>query len=497
MKKLLFSGLFVSLGLLLGRISGFLREAIIASNYGASELTDLIIVFLSAPDLLVSLLVGGALGMALIPEFNKSSVYEAKIFYQQSICLIFLLFSVISFFLALYANVLIGFLAPGLSGGLSVTTLSLFSMTLIAVPIAAATGVSTAFLHYKGGFLLPSLGTLIFNSVVIVGLVCGFYFKHFPSLLVVSITIVLASLIRWLSQLAGAKVLPFSFSMFRQLLLTCSLLRRYCYAVLTGGVIFVLPVMVKALASNVGEGELSLVNYALKLVDLPLGVVLTVFSIVFFPKLALDYANDSTLSFEITLCRVLLAVIAVSIAIFVPLFEFSRLVVDFVYNWGGLDSYALAKIDRFFSIAIFTLPLQGVSMLLITAFSARQDTLTPLLISSACISGFALYAYSGQRGVEDLLYATIGVYVALNCGLVFMLTTKHSTCFFIKPTFATNFIKLAMVGGAYYTIITLGVIKLDKIVELLIFGPIMVISCMFVCLVVSKEIRMLIGKGLS
>ncbi|WP_219927722.1 hypothetical protein, partial [Aeromonas sp. HMWF016] len=83
MKKLFISGLFVSFALFLGRISGFLRELFIASSFGVSKTSDLIIVLLSIPDVLVNLLVGGALGMILVPEQKKYTQELARIFYLQ------------------------------------------------------------------------------------------------------------------------------------------------------------------------------------------------------------------------------------------------------------------------------------------------------------------------------------------------------------------------------------------------------------------------------
>ncbi|MBD6944233.1 hypothetical protein G4167_01665 [Vibrio parahaemolyticus] len=60
MKKIFLSALIVSLGLFIGRFSGFLREIIIANNFGATENSDFIVLLLTTPDFLVNLLMGGA-----------------------------------------------------------------------------------------------------------------------------------------------------------------------------------------------------------------------------------------------------------------------------------------------------------------------------------------------------------------------------------------------------------------------------------------------------
>jgi len=67
------AGLLVSGGILLGRLTGFLREVAVASRFGVSRDADIILFSLTLPDFLINLLMGGALAAALIPEFKRST----------------------------------------------------------------------------------------------------------------------------------------------------------------------------------------------------------------------------------------------------------------------------------------------------------------------------------------------------------------------------------------------------------------------------------------
>ena len=69
-RRLIISGAVVSFGILLGRVTGFLREIGIASVFGISTEADITILMLTIPDVLVNLLVAGGLSAALIPEFR-------------------------------------------------------------------------------------------------------------------------------------------------------------------------------------------------------------------------------------------------------------------------------------------------------------------------------------------------------------------------------------------------------------------------------------------
>ncbi len=62
LRAILLSSIFLNTGLLLGRISGFIREALVAASFGASSEADIVVLMLTVPDLMVSLLMGGAMG---------------------------------------------------------------------------------------------------------------------------------------------------------------------------------------------------------------------------------------------------------------------------------------------------------------------------------------------------------------------------------------------------------------------------------------------------
>ncbi len=68
--------LWVFGGILLGRIIGYGRELSISSTFGLSGMGDVVQAGLTIPDFMFNLLVGGAVGGALIPEFTRRSPEE-------------------------------------------------------------------------------------------------------------------------------------------------------------------------------------------------------------------------------------------------------------------------------------------------------------------------------------------------------------------------------------------------------------------------------------
>ncbi|EJG0339183.1 hypothetical protein C5S20_RS11740, partial [Vibrio parahaemolyticus] len=197
MKKIFLSALIVSLGLFIGRFSGFLREIIIANNFGATENSDFIVLLLTTPDFLVNLLMGGAMSMALVPEFKKLNEEDSQLLYKQVTSVMFLFGLTVCLLSYPLRSDLISFLALGMNEIFIETNQDYFFFSLIALPFSLATGASLAYLNSKERFTITSLSTLIVNLTIIV-FVCLTAFLD-SGFILISIGLVLASLMRWLS----------------------------------------------------------------------------------------------------------------------------------------------------------------------------------------------------------------------------------------------------------------------------------------------------------
>ncbi|KTL61796.1 hypothetical protein AA106_21995 [Photorhabdus laumondii subsp. laumondii] len=488
MSKLVLSGVIVSFGLFIGRISGFFRETFIASHYGASELTDLTILLLTTPDILVNLLVGGALGMALIPEFKRITENEAKILYRQVILLLLLSFSLLTIILITFSRKIMLSLAPGISENMINISLHYFRISLISIPLTVAAGITTAYLNYKEYFGLPAYGTLIFNIIIIIFLYSSTTENTIYILQILSSGIIVASLFRWLILVFYSKTSLISSNCFKSLYINRELLKRYFYGVINGGIIFLIPVLVRAMASNSGEGILSLANYSLKLIDFPLGVVLTVFSIIFFPKLSESYNNENKEEFDEILRKILIAVIAISIGIFIPLYFLSNNFIALIYDWGNLTHEQLTIIDNIFKAALIYLPFQGVNVLLITAFAARRDTLTPLLISSIVVIIFFLFNLTYDNDIYTVINYMVLSYVLMTIFLSLLLRFKQKVFIFNKKLII-EIAKISLLTLPYCLIVSSNILSnLNTLITLVIT---IVIGIIFIslCFLISEDFK--------
>ena len=93
-------------------------------------------------------------------------------------------------------------------------------------------------------------------------------------------------ILRWGSQLLALSNKIHWFQFDKEFRLNWNLLRRYGQAILAIGLTTLLPVVGRAFASYSGEGGIAAFNYAWKLIELPVGLVLASFSIVLFPRMS-------------------------------------------------------------------------------------------------------------------------------------------------------------------------------------------------------------------
>lgn len=483
MKLVIYSFLSVSIGLVLGRITGFLRELYVANVFGASSTTDVLILVLTTPDFLVNLLVGGALSMALIPEFKCLSKSNAQILYRQVMLALGLVFLFITSILFLFSDSVIYLLAPGSLASMSLEDKHSFAISLFSIPLVVLAGISTAYLHSKERFFIASLGTFIFNILIILSMTLTAYYSENYIIVVVSYVVVLASAIRFgLFHFSTQSVS--SESIFSFNLITGELAKRYVQCIFTGGFFFLMPIALRAVSSVYGDKEISFVNYATKLVEFPLGVLITVFSIIFFPKLSKLYSEGECESFNEVSTNLFCFILAISFASALPLFVNAYYYVDLLYGAGSkLDNTDLTVISGYLSLYALTLPLQGLNSLLIAIFSARKQANLPLIASCLAIISFAII---GHIFATTMVEVFIFLFVSFALSTFFLMFAAIKYGIFSLKKLKIKVLKIIfLVTTTYFFLVYYN--DLDEYTVL--YDGFLYILCMLILLTTTKVLK--------
>jgi putative peptidoglycan lipid II flippase len=409
-KRLFQASILVFLGILAGRALGFLREVLIAHQFGVTRDADIAVLVLTVPDIFLNILVGGAATAVLVPEFTKHNKDKAWTLFVQSTFVMFTFFLVVTFAISFFSNELVTLFAPGFDENSVFRSSKYLIFALASLPISAITAVSTSYLQSKDHFAIPSFGTFIYNFVIIV--VMLFASGLHDGLFVLALVICLASIFRYVSQFILAFKHRGRYASNGKTVLDRGLLNRYFQALGTVGLIFLIPVISRVFSSFHGEGAVAAMNYANKFIELPLGAVISVLPVVMFPKLSEMFQSDSKLEAEnlgskAAFISFYLAVILTSVlALYVHDY------IGLLFNWGTVDSLQLIKIEQLTQIGLLALPAMGLSSIFIAVFNAKKDTSTPLLITAAAVIIYIPIAWF--FGISYGLKGLMASYVLIN-----------------------------------------------------------------------------------
>lgn len=398
--KFLHASMIVAAVILLGRVSGFLREIVIAQIGGASQQSDVMIVLLTFPDMMISLLLGGGLMAALVPSFRSLPRGASFTLFLRASLLVGGLFGLLALVMGLFPIPVLGIVAPGWTQDLVAQTTPLFRITLIALPITALSGVVGAFLNSKERFTFGAIGTLIFNFSLISALLL--FARLSPGIALV-IGILSGVALRLAVQLMASwrfwETPDFSVPYDRS-----GLLRRFAGSFGFFSILALLPPMARSFASLVEPGALSMFNYAYKLTALPMAIIVAAIVTVLLPRLS-GYVRDreheqATHILGMALRAVSVLLLGISVA---TIFQ-AETVVRIVFFGAAFTAEQFHDIAAVVSLAFVGVPFQGLVLFYGTAFVSYDRTGALVQVSVVMVvvmasTGFYLQSIWGVKGL--------------------------------------------------------------------------------------------------
>ena len=420
----------MALGVLLGRLAGFAREILLAHALGIGREADLAAFAMTLPDAVTNLLVGGAMGAALVPEFKAfqaKGARPARALFAHSTLAAIAAFGLLAGLVALAGPLVVELLAPGFAGADVPLAARLLRASVIAVPFTAAAAVSTAFLNAHGRFATAAFGTLLFNGVVI-GAILGW--TRPEELLPLALGVAVASAARWGTQLADAGTFPRppgEEPAARGWTVSRGLVARYLQALGALGFAILVPVVGRALASLHDPGSVAVFNYATRLVELPMGIAVGVLSVVLLPRFSeLFVAGKEAEALELARQGCWL-VWAMALPLCLSMAWFSVPLVALLFGHGALGAEDARRIGELAAWAMLALPAMGQGVLLFSALSARGDTRRPFAWGAAIFLAYGILAWQGQRrwGLAGLVGAGVVLHWATAAAYAGILSRRH------------------------------------------------------------------------
>ncbi len=426
-RSLVGASAIVGLGLLVGRVSGLVRDLGLVSKLGVTRVTDVAVFTLSVPDLLTTILIGGAASAVLIPEMHRREQElgpgaSARLV-RESVVIVGILSAMLALIFALAGTWAVRILAPGFPKediGLATT---LFQISLIGFPLAAVTAVCAAPLQAKENFTIPAFGTLIYNSALIVA-IWGFLAPDW--LISLAWGVVAAATIRLIFHLGEVwRVGSFhggAQGWFPPPAWNSALAMRYLETLGAISLTSLNPVVARAIASELPGGMAS-VHYAQRLMELAAGLFVMVLSTVLFPRLAAVASDRSAL--ESLAKRGTTVLLLGTLPLTGWFLACAAPAVSVLVEYGRVTAEESERIARLASIAMLGLPAVGLTALATNFYHANRESRFPFRTSVVIMFGHVAFAWIAFRQMGEIGLLTAGVVAAWVQGLI-LLSRLHA-----------------------------------------------------------------------
>ena len=376
----------------LSRILGLVRDVAVADRFGASAAYDAFLIAFFVPHFLRQLLAEGALSTALIPIYTEVNIAggreDADRFASNLLSWLLILFPIVIALGVALAPWYVPFLASGFATEkLALTT----RLTRLLFPFIATVGfaaVLMAVLNANRRFFVASIAPVWFNVGMIAGvLVIAPRFAGEPILGLVC-GVLLGGLGQLVSQAVGLTSLRFRFRFFLRPLHPGirRMARRMAPALLTLAVAQINLMVDNKLASYLGDGGISALQYAMRLFQLPLGVFAVSIATALLPRFAEAESRGDRRRFADYLMDGTLASALVILPAMTGLLLIGSDVIRLLFQHGSFDAADTLRTARALSFYVVGLLPYGLVYVYSRALYAQGRTLRPVIASCAAVA---------------------------------------------------------------------------------------------------------------
>ncbi len=144
------------------------------------------------------------------------------------------------------------------------------------------------------------------------------------------------------------------------------------------------------LASRTGDKGIALMDYPTRLIQFPLGLIVSAVSIAILPSLSRFAAENSLRDFRATLAQGLRLVLVLIIPSTIGLYVLGFHIVGLLYEHGAFTPADTQAVTLMLWLYLIGLIFAGIDQPLVFAFYARKDTLTPAIVGLICNVGIYL-----------------------------------------------------------------------------------------------------------
>ena len=394
----------------LDKILAFVRQILIARQFGLSRELDAFNVANNVPDFLFAAISGGALAIAFIPVLSEVLLKEGHRpswdLFSRVANLAFLITVVLALLVALLAKPLVKTeigIAPGFTSAQQDVVIQLMRLNLIATLIFSVSGLVMSGLQANQHFLLPAMAPLFYNVGQIIGVTMLSPSKGYtigPMTLPafglgvngLVYGVILGALLHLAIQLPA--LVKYKFHWIPSLdfhnenvIKVLRLMGPRFFTILLIQLIFFVR---DNLASRLSPGSVTSLTYGWMIQQVPETLIGTAIGTALLPTLAEHFSSDRIEEFKATIRKALHLLLVLTLPVAVILALGIRPLLALAFDFGTEGTQILTWVTAAFLAGLTGHSLKEVG---VRSFYARQKPFPPLITA----------------GINILLYITLGV----------------------------------------------------------------------------------------
>jgi putative peptidoglycan lipid II flippase len=449
------SALIIAIFIGLEKLLGFIRQLIVARQFGLSAELDAFNAANNLPDLIFALISGGALAIAFIPVLSEYLEEKGRPvmwdLFSRIANLVFLATASLSALIAIFAEQLVGWqlgIAPGFVETQQALVTDLMRLNLIATLLFSISGLVIAGLQANQHFLLPALARSMYDIGTLIGIVIlapqtGYQIGPITlpafgmGIYGLAYGTVLGSLLFLMIQIPG--LIHYQFRWVPKINFRHPGVQKVLRVMgpRIGTVFFIYLVLIYIpdnIASRLLTGSITALAYGWLIMQLPETLIGTAIGTALLPTISEQIARAEKGVFTSSLNRALRVILALTLPVSLLLAMVMRPVVG-VFGFDPAGTELVVWTARAFLIG-----LAGHSLLEIAArgFYAQQNAITPLWASGLMMitfTGLALL-FSQIIGVAGIALANALAFTGEALLLLFLLNRIFPGLLLLRNTLA-------------------------------------------------------------
>ena len=428
------SAIAVGSNTLFSRVTGFVRDIMIARLLGAGALADIWVAAFRFPNLFRRIIAEGAFSAAFIPVYgrihSKDGLDTANYFTGNILSLMGLWVLIGIILCQLLMPYLIYLFTPGYSENFtnwifsSVSALMdgtafpplpvlgqddkislTISLTILCLPYAGfmfLAALMSALLNYHNKFMAAAFAPVLLNLTLILSMITALFFSYDP-LWALGYGVVMAGIFQvlWLFMALKKAGLSLSFGKIQKDDNTKSFLKLFWPGLISGGVTQI-NILIGSIIASFQAGAMAYLYYADRIYQLPLGVVGVTLGIVLLPNLVQKISKNENENAQNLILRATEFAALLTLPASFALWFIPEDIIRLLFEYGAFGKSDTENIAPALILYGFGLPAFILIKIYSPVFYASHDTQTPMR--------FAVYSIALNIILSIVLFPLVGFY---------------------------------------------------------------------------------------